>query len=175
MTESVHGLPSLVTAGLTVAVVPPPLKGSRWHSVLEASDEGGSGQLVRLSGISDIGAARELVGRRLLARKDDLPEGFELHDADALVGREVVDEGRHLRGTLEDVLVGPANDVWHVKLLDGDRQCTYEYYLPVIDEVVCEVPASGPIALHVPAGLEPEHVWQQEPAQPDAASGVDGA
>ena len=61
--------------GLEVAVVPPPLKGPRVRSVASA-DDGDRGQLVRLDGVGDLDAASSLVGKTLLARVDDLPEGF---------------------------------------------------------------------------------------------------
>ena len=71
VTVPVRGLPSLVREGLTVAVVPPALKGSRWHRVVSCEGDGRSGSLVALSGVSDLTAAESLVGRYLLARESD--------------------------------------------------------------------------------------------------------
>ena len=90
VTVPVHGLPPMLREGLEVFVVPPALKGPRSLMVREA-DLGRSGQLVALEGVTGIGEAERLVGHALLARVDDLPEGFEAHDVDALLGREVVD------------------------------------------------------------------------------------
>ena len=148
VTVPVHGLPSLVREGLDVAVVPPELRGSRWHTVVSCSSDGRSGSLVALDGAGDLAAAERLVGRHLLARLSDLPEDLALHDAGRLVGREVVDERSGDTATIAEVMVGPANDVW---VLRGSRG---ELLLPVIDDVVSEVPDNGPVVVRIPAGLE---------------------
>lgn len=103
--------------------------------------------LVSLSGVDDLNAAECLVGRTLLARWDDLPDGFELHDADALVGREVHDARLGDLGHVTEVMRGPANDVWVVEGPHG------EVLLPVIDEVVSSVPPAGAIQVSAPQGL----------------------
>lgn len=147
VTVCVDGLPSLVRAGLEVAVVPPALRGGRWHVVDACPDGGRSGQLVTLSGATTLGDAEGLVGKTLLARASDLPADLVLHDASALVGREVRVEGTDEPGWIEEVMVGPANDAWCVRMPAG------EVILPVIDEVVSALPESGPITLRVPDGL----------------------
>ena len=43
--------------------------------------------------------------------------------------------------------MGPANDVW---VIDGPFG---EVLVPVVDEVVVEVPDAGPIIVSVPSGL----------------------
>ena len=147
VTVPVHGLPPLVRVGLDVAVVPPPLRGPRWHTVRSCSADGRSGALVALSGVDTIEAAERLVGRELLARVADLPDDLALHDADRLVGRTVTDELTGESGRLCEVMRGPANDVWVVR---GERG---ELLLPVVADVVDEVPDEGPIPVRVPAGL----------------------
>lgn len=147
VTVSVHGLPSLVREGLTVVAVPPELRGPRSHRVLSCREDDRSGCLVALSGVGDLRAAEALVGKTLLAREADLPENLVLLDASRLVGREVVCGGDGATGTIAEVLRGPANDVWVVR---GERG---EILLPVIDEVVADPPAEGPIPVRVPAGL----------------------
>lgn len=147
VTVPVRGLPSLVHEGLTVAVVPPALKGSRWHQVLSCADDGRSGSLVALSGVCDLTAAESLVGRFLLARESDLPEDLALHDAARLIGRTVRDATTGGSGVIEEVLSGPANDVWVVRGELG------ELLLPVVDQVVSSVPDDGPIEVCAPAGL----------------------
>lgn len=141
------GLPPLVRAGMRVAIVPPALKGDRFHDVERVSTED-AGQLLVLSGIDDRGAAEKLVGRYVLALRADLPAHVELHDAGSLVGRTVVDDALGDLGTITEVMTGPANDVWVVV---GPRG---EALLPVIPTVVSEVPDDGPIAVVVPAGTE---------------------
>lgn len=147
VTVPVHGLPPLVHVGLKVAVVPPPLRGSRWHTVRSCTSDDRSGALVALSGIETISAAEALVGCELLARVGDLPEDLALRDAERLVGREVTDDQTGERGRIAEIMRGPANDVWVVR---GERG---ELLLPVIDDVVRTVPDEGPILVRVPAGL----------------------
>lgn len=150
VTVSVHGLPSLVRAGLEVAVVPPELTGPRWRTVTSCSGDDREGRLVALSGVGDIASAEALVDRYLLARRSDLPADLELHDPRALLGREVRDGRLGVVGRIVEVMQGPANDVWVVRGPEG------ETLLPVVDEVVDGVPDGGPIPVRVPAGLEPQ-------------------
>ena len=148
VTVPVHGLPSLMREGLEVAVVPPPLRGDRWHTVLSAFDDDRTGSLVLLSDVSSIADAEELVGSHLLARGADLPGDLALHDPERLVGRLVRDERDGSCGVIEEVMVGPANDVW---VMRGERG---ELLVPVVDEVVSEVPSDGEILVCPPQGLE---------------------
>lgn len=148
VTVPVHGLPSLVGVGLEVAVVPPMLRGTRWHRVLSCRSDGRSGDLVALDGVESLDGAEELVGKWLLAREADLPAGFELHDAPRLVGRAVRDERTGACGVIDEVMVGPANDVW---VLRGELG---ELLLPVIPDVVDHVPCEGDIEIRIPAGLD---------------------
>ena len=83
-----------------------------------------------------------------LAREADLPAGLELHDAPRLVGRAVRDERTGARGVIDEVMVGPANDVW---VLRGELG---ELLLPVIPDVVDHVPCEGDIEIRIPAGLD---------------------
>ncbi len=146
VTVPVHGLPPLLREGMAVALVPPALKESRWHEVVSVSGSGGTGELVALSGSRDLGTAEGLAGKVILARVEDLPAGYELHDVDALIGHEVSDASLGPLGTIEEVMVGVANDVWVVRGRHG------EVLVPVVDEFVSEVPAEGPIVVRVPDG-----------------------
>ena len=148
MTVPVHGLPSLVREGLVVAVVPPELKGSRWHTVERCVSDARAGSLVTLSGSRSLDDAESLVGRYLLAREDDLPADLALRDVERLVGRRVVDAASGRSGQISEVLTGPANDVWVI----CDE--TSEVLVPVVDEVVVSVPEQGDIVVRVPDGLE---------------------
>ena len=146
MTVPVHGLPPLLHEGLTVAVVPPPLKEKRWRTVLSVTDDGRQGSLVHLSGCDGIPAAESISGCMLLARIDDLPDDYLLHDADALIGREVCDKEHGSLGTITAMLSGVAQDVW---VIDGPYG---EVMLPVVEEFIEEVPAIGAILVVVPEG-----------------------
>ncbi len=141
------GLPFLLQEGMRVAVVPPELKGDRFHTV-ESVEDGRGGQLVSLSGVGDIGTAEALVGKTVLVAREDLPEDFEIRDVASLIGREVVDDAFGDLGSIEEVMLGNANDAWSVVGPFG------EVLIPVVDAFV-EVEsaaAEGPIRTHLPAG-----------------------
>lgn len=143
------GLPPVLDEGLHVAVVPPALKGSRWHEVVDV-ESSPAGQLVSLSGVDDLGAARELAGKYLLAKESDLPEDLAMHDLELLVGLEVVDERLGALGTIEEVMMGPANDVWVVR---GERG---ETLVPVVEDIVLGLETEeGPAVTNLPVGLAP--------------------
>ena len=144
----VDGLPPLLSDGLSVAVVPPALKGSRWHVVSDVRDSE-TGQLVRLSNVNDLGEARELAGKYLLAAEGDLPVSFAWMDLVGIVGREVVDDRLGPLGVVEEVMVGPANDVWVIR---GERG---ESLVPAVPEIVLDLPEDGLIRTSVPVGLVP--------------------
>ena len=165
MTVPVHGLPPLLYVGLEVAAVPPALKGSRWHVIEAVSSEGGTGELVRLSGVRSIGAAEELTGKTLLAAVGDLPSDLALHDVDALLDRDVQDASGTKLGTISEVMRGPANDVWVV-----DGAAFGEVLLPVIPEVVVSLPADGPIVVAVPDGLLPASASSDTAPTPDSST-----
>lgn len=141
VTVPAHGLPSLMRKGMKVAVVPPALKGSRWHEVLRVEGDDRAGSLVALSGVDDIAAAQELVGKYILAFADDLPDDLALHDPRALIGREICHVTGKALGTITEVMCGPANDVW---VIEGQLG---EVLLPVIDQVVIDVPEQGAITV----------------------------
>lgn len=147
VTVPVHGLPSLMHEGLEVAVVPPPLKGPRWHTVTSCQDDDRAGSLVGFAGVDSLDAAERLCGRYLLAREADLPQDLALHDPERLVGREVFDVSSGEKGVITQVMCGPANDVWVIEGPAG------EVLVPVVESVVSEVPGEGAIAIAVPAGL----------------------
>lgn len=141
-----HGLPLLLRKGLRVVIVPPRLKGPRELEVVSCSDSS-TGQLVRLARIDTIQAASELVGHAVLARIRDLPDDFALHDVPALMGRAIEDVRLGAIGAIEEVMQGPANDVWVVEGPYG------EVLVPVVEHVVASVPEAGPIVVSLPNGL----------------------
>lgn len=142
------GLPLLLVCGLRVAAVPPALYGNRWHEVQTVRTDGAK-QLVALSAVSSLGQAHELVKCWLLASEADLPTNLAWHDASRLVGREVADERLGALGHIEEVLEGPANDVWVVRGPYG------EVLLPAVPEIVCDLPDVGPVCVVAPHGLIP--------------------
>lgn len=148
MAVPVHGLPLVLRQGMSVVVVPPRLKGPRERTVVSCVDSD-TGQLVRLSGIGDLGSSSELVGRTLLVAEGDLPQDFGLHDVPRLVGRGVRDASAGYLGTIEEVLRGPANDVWVVRGPLG------EVLVPVVDVYVTSLPGEGDIEVALPGGIVP--------------------
>ena len=145
MTVPVHGLPPLLREGMEVAIVPPPLKESRWHTV-RSVQSAAHGQLVALSDVDDIGGAEALIAKTLLADVSDLPDDYLMHDIDAIIGRDVTDEVHGPLGSITEVLSGTAQDVWVVQGPYG------EVLMPAIDEFVVDLPQSGAIVVRVPEG-----------------------
>ena len=134
---------------MRVALLPPALKGSRWH-VVEAVESSGAGQLVRLSGVGGIGEARAIAGKYILASEADLPRDLAAHDPERLVGRKVTDVRLGPLGTITDVMLGPANDVW---VVEGERG---ETLVPAVPQMVGEVTyGDEPIEVRLPVGLAP--------------------
>jgi 16S rRNA processing protein RimM len=122
------GLPVERLTGIEVWLVPPPraLRTTRITGVRP----GPKGPLFALESVGDIGAAEELRGCVLLARSEDVPDVVEEFDP---VGLVLTDATRGLIGTVVDVIVTGANDVW---VLDGPFG---EVLVPVIDDVIGEV------------------------------------
>ncbi len=92
--------------------------------------------LVKLAGVDDRAAAERLRGAEVCVPRESappLPEGT-YYVAD-LLGASVVTEAGEPVGTLEDVLHGPAHDVYVVRT--GGK----EVLLPAVREVVREVSA----------------------------------
>jgi 16S rRNA processing protein RimM len=114
--------------GLEVWFVPPPpgLRSARISGIRP----GPKGPLFALDGVTGISEAQALRGCAVLARSVDVPE---VADAFSPVGFAVADSTRGLIGTVEDVIVTGANDVWVVQGPFG------QVLIPVIDEVVREI------------------------------------
>jgi 16S rRNA processing protein RimM len=122
------GLPVERLVGLEVWLVPPPraLRTTR----ITAVRPGPKGPLFALQDVPDIGTAEQLRGCTLLARAADVPEVVVEFDP---VGLVLTDGVRGHIGTVVDVIVTGANDVW---VVDGPFG---EVLLPVIPQVIGEV------------------------------------
>jgi 16S rRNA processing protein RimM len=114
--------------GLEVWFVPPP-KGLRTTRITGVRP-GPKGPLFALEGVTDIGTAETLRGCNVLAHAADVPEAEDEFDP---VGLVLTDPVRGLIGTVEDVIVTGANDVWVVHGPFG------EVLVPVIDDVIREI------------------------------------
>ncbi|MCX8007734.1 MAG: ribosome maturation factor RimM [Coriobacteriia bacterium] len=95
--------------------------------------------VVRFAETQDLATSKRLVGTLLLARAGDLPE-LPAGPPDAR-GFAVVDEQRGLLGTIEDVIVTGANDVWVVRGTRG------EVLVPVIEDVVMDLDEASRTAI----------------------------
>lgn len=142
----VRGLPDLLRPGLRVCLTPPALKRERWSTVGRVIPEG-AGTRCALSCASGIDEAEGLVGCYLLARRADLDLDGLAAPADELIGRAVEDARLGALGRIEEVMTGPANDVWVVR---GPRG---EVLIPAVPQIVTDVPEEGPVSCSVPRGL----------------------
>lgn len=142
-----RGLPLLLAESMKVHLNPPALRRERVSTVESVSDMP-EGARVRFSCAHDLDAAEGLVGCYVLASCDD----FELDRLDAavadLLGRSVVDERFGDLGVITEVMETPANDVW---VLAGASHG--EVLMPVIDDVVIDLPDEGVITVHIMDGL----------------------
>lgn len=125
------GLPFASLVGLEVWFVPP-VAAVRSGRIL-AERGGPKGPLLKIAGIDGPELAHAVAGSTIVARPADLPEDALEEEFDP-VGYRVVDEERGELGTIEDVIVTGANDVWVVQ---GQR--FGEVLLPDIDEVVLDI------------------------------------
>ena len=124
-------LPFLLPQGLMVWFVPPVARVGA--TSVESVRPGPKGPLVKLADVHDISTASLLVGATMVTRAEDYPFEDEEEEPDP-VGLTVIDEERGVLGTITDVIVTGANDVW---VVEGDR--FGEVLVPVIDDVVLEV------------------------------------
>lgn len=140
------GPPFAIPEQLAVWVVPP--LDIPTEVTIESVRPGPKGPLIKLSGISDRSAAEALRGRTLVARPADLPEEWA-DEAEDDVGLRVIDVDRGDIGTIVDVIVTGANDVWVLR--DGPYG---EVLVPVIDDVVLEIDeAEGTATVRLLPGL----------------------
>ncbi len=142
--EPLRGLPFLLRAGMTVALTPPALDRDRFCRVDDADPRTG---LASFTGISDLDAAEKVSGCYVLARADEIDMGPLDAAVDDLIGRAVRDARYGGLGEITEVMQTPANDVWVVEGAYG------EVLLPVIEQVVAEIPETGEIEVEVMDGL----------------------
>jgi 16S rRNA processing protein RimM len=106
--------------------------------------------VVKLSGVSDIGAAEALAGREIRVPESELeplPEDSYYHFQ--IVGLEVRDRRGGVIGVVEDVLVTGGTDVLVVRGVGGE-----EALVPLCSEICRRIdPQAGRIELDAPEGL----------------------
>ncbi len=105
--------------------------------------------IVKLEGVNHIDSAKPLVGKEILAHREDfkpLPEGeyyrFEIE------GLNVFDEEGRLYGVIEDIIPTGSNDIYVVR--NGEQ----EWMIPMIDSVVKSIDLKqGKLVFHRIEGL----------------------
>ncbi len=131
---------------MDIALTPPALKRDRFSRV-EAVGDAGDCLRVKFRGVDSLEDSEKIVGCYLLAREDDLDLGAFDVAYDDLIGRSVEDERYGELGNIAEVIETPANDVWSIEGPYG------EVLVPVIDQVVSEIPDEGPIRIAVMDGI----------------------
>ena len=156
---ALRGLPFLLEEGMRVSLTPPALHRERVSTVEHVSEgaDGVSG-LVRFSCAHNLDEASGLAGCYVLARTDDLDLDPLTASVDDLVGAPVEDDRLGVVGEITEVICGPANDAWVIEGAYG------EVIIPVIPDVVLEIPEDGPIPVHLPGGVLPDEVFAAAPA-----------
>ncbi len=97
---------------------------------------------------SDINQVESFRGLDILVERDDDALGEDEFYIGDLIGMKVLDEDGRLLGTLKEVLITKANDVYVVKSDDG------ELLIPAIPECILEVsPRDGLMRVHLLPGL----------------------
>lgn len=141
------GLPFSLREDMRVWLTPPPLRGDHERRVVKLR-EYGEGDIIAFSGIKTMDDAEEIVGNLVLALRSDVPEIVEEQLYRSLDGRRVADVQRGYVGTVVEVLELPANDVWR---LEGGP--FGEILMPVIDDVIVDVPEQGDVLVALLPGL----------------------
>lgn len=103
--------------------------------------------IIKIKGIDNINDAEKLKGKILFTEKTPLPEGrYYIKD---LIGLTAVENDTEI-GTLTDVFITGANDIYEIKTTEGKK-----IYLPVIDGVIDDVDLENKkIYVTIPEGLE---------------------
>ncbi|HET6351156.1 MAG TPA: ribosome maturation factor RimM [Coriobacteriia bacterium] len=118
--------------GLPAWLVPP--VPSLRQTAITGVRPGPKGPIASLAGVDSIDVARQLQNRTILVETNSLPEDFDAQEEfDDVVGYELIDAKRGSVGTITEVLITGANDVWIVHGPFG------EVLVPVIDDVVVEI------------------------------------
>ena len=145
---ALRGLPFLLREGMTVSLTPPALKRERFPRVVSVRPCPDGTAIVRFSCADGLDGSEPLAGCYVLARAEDVELGPLDAAFDDLIGRDVVDARYGDLGRIREVMETPANDVW---VVEGDAYG--EVLIPVIDQVIPEIPDDGPIEVSLMDGL----------------------
>lgn len=144
--RSTTGRPFSLPLGTSVYFLPPTLRDINRARIARADSDGGDAR-VRFDGVDSLSKAETLVGRTLLVRRSDIPDVSDLPLL--LIGRSVTCADHGDLGVIVDIITTGSNEVWEVEGGYG------RVLIPVIDEVVEEVPAESdsPIRVKLLRGL----------------------
>jgi 16S rRNA processing protein RimM len=101
-------------------------------------------------GLDSKEAAKPLSGKTLVVAAHDIDEAIleSATDEQSVIGYQVSDDAYGDLGTISDIIITGANDVWDVSGRYG------QVLIPVIDEVVCDIDEdAGRIKVHLLPGL----------------------
>lgn len=143
---SAHDLSSFLQSGMSVALVPPPLKLNRYR-IIRSIKNVGQCYLISFDGIESINDASEFIGCNLLLEKNFLPDDFAITDHEHLIGRSVSDTNFDWLGTIVEIYSSSAQDTW---LIEGPFG---EIMIPAVPEFIQKFPNEGEIVVAVPATL----------------------
>jgi 16S rRNA processing protein RimM len=145
------GLPFCLKTGMRVCLTPPEVDMERFCTVTSVGT--GEPPLVGFSCSRDLNAAERLVGKLVLARREDVPEYVEEQGFLDCVGCDMVDVELGVVGTITELMMLPANDVWTVH-----SEKYGEFLVPVLEDVVLELPEDedGAVTVRLPRGILPE-------------------
>lgn len=144
---ALDGLPFCLHEGMQAWLTPPDARAPRVRTVLSVR-EAPAGMLVRFSAAGGLGDAQMLVGKLVLCARADVPEAGQAALVLQAEGRSVYDSRRGFLGHIQEVMDLPAHTVWSVS--GGPFG---EILIPVIDDVVPEIPLEGPVTVSLLPGL----------------------
>lgn len=145
--EGCDGLPSLISEGMKIWMLPPLSKRPPAYTVVSAEDPFEPTQKIALKEVDSLSKAEELVGRFVLAETEQL-EPLQAHLPQHLLGQEVIAATSGKTYLIEAVLTGVVHDVW---LLHGEEGFAL---VPAHPDFIEDFPESGPIVLHIPNKTE---------------------
>lgn len=144
--KPIDGLPFVLFEGQRVCLTPPRLNLNRWQTI-ESINETAKGIIMRLAEVKNLNVASGISGSLILVKNEDLPDIQRGEEPLNLLGRQVVDVKRGELGEVTEYITTPANDVIEVKGRFGS------VLIPIIDQVVVDIPLSGSIVVSLLPGL----------------------
>ncbi len=148
LAHSVQGLPFLLTEGLEVAFVPPIINFPRYATVCQVDHKGNDKYLVFFDEIDSIEMAEKLVGHYCLARKADLPEGWDANPYDSYNSFTVVSQDDVVLGKVLRIEENPAHPL--LVVLHEEK----EILIPFVEELLIAIDEDAQqITMQIPQGL----------------------